>query len=181
MGPAKPHAHSESGFTLIEVMVASVLLSIGLVVLAQSFTVGFAMVVRAQDNTMAQQKAREVLESVLTGRNTQNLTFDNIDNVGTGAGIFLTALQPLYQPGHDGIIGTADDADAGMETITLPGPDGVLGTSDDDVRPLTNYKRQIEITTLTDTLKQIKVTIQYTTLPGLTRSVVVMSYVSPYI
>lgn len=181
MGPAKPHAHRESGFTLIEVLVAGLLLSVGLVALSHSFTVGFAMVIATQESTIAQQKAREVLESVLTGRNTQNITFDNIDNVGTGEGIFLTGFQPLYQSGNDGIIGTADDAAAGMETITLPGPDGVLGTSDDIVRPLASYKRKIEITTLTGTLKQIQVTIQYTTPPGLLRSVVVVSYVSPYI
>jgi prepilin-type N-terminal cleavage/methylation domain-containing protein len=185
MGPVTLHAHRESGFTLIEVMIAGLLLSIGLVALAHGYTVGFAMVVKAQHDTLAYQKAREALESVLTGRNTKDMTFDQIDNVGTGQGIFLTGFQPLYRPGSDGVSGTADDAAAGLETITLPGPDGLLGTSDDVVQPLTNYQRKIEITDLNLTgtllLKQIKVTVQYTTSPKWTRSVVVVSYVSPYI
>ena len=181
MGPAKPRAHSESGFTIIEVLVAGVLLTVGLMGLAYTFTMGFAVVLTAQQDTVARQKAREALESVLTGRNTQNITFDQIDNVGTGNGIFLTGFQPLYQSGADGIIGTADDVGEGMETITLPGPDGVLGTADDVVQPLGNYKRMIVITDLTGTLKQITVTIRYVTPPALTRSVVVTSYVSPYV
>jgi prepilin-type N-terminal cleavage/methylation domain-containing protein len=181
MRVAKPSTHNKSGFTLIEVMVTSVLLSVGLMALAQSFTLGMVTVVAAERGAIAQQKAREALESVLTGRNTQNITFDQVDNVGTGPGIFLTGFQPLYKAGQDGIIGTADDAAAGLETITLPGTDGLLGTPDDVVQSLTSFQRKIEITSLTGILKQITVTVQYTALPGLTRSVVVVSYVSPYI
>ena len=181
MGPAKPRAHSESGFTVLEVLIAGVLLCVGFLALAYNFTMGFAVVMTAQEDTIARQKAREALESVLTGRNTQNISFDQIDNVGTGNGIFLTGFQPLYQSGADGIIGTADDTAEGMETVTLPGPDGILGTADDVVQPLGNYQRKIEITSRSGTLKEIKITIQYTTPPGLTRSVVTVSYVSPYI
>ena len=172
---------AESGFTLIEVAMAASLLIIGLVGMAYAFTMGAAVVSTAQDDTIARQKARQALESVLTGRNTANISFPQIDNVGTGSGIFLTGFQPLYNYGADGVIGTADDAASGMETIVEPGPDGILGTADDIVVPLTNYQRQIVITDLTGTLKGIQVIIQYTSNTNLTRTVTVQSYVSPYI
>jgi hypothetical protein len=181
MGSAEAPTRSDGGFSLIEVLLACVLITIGLLALAAAIDMGFAMVMTAQEDTIAREKSREALESVLTGRNTANITFAQIDNVGTGSGIFLSGFQPLYQAGADGIIGTADDAAAGLETITLPGPDGILGTADDVVQPLGNYQRQIAITDLTATLKQITVTIQYTTPNNLTRSVVTVCYVSPYI
>jgi len=181
MGSAEAPIRSDGGFTVIEVLLACLLITIGLLALAGAIETGFGVVMTAQEDTIARQKAREALESVLTGRNTANISFSQIDNVGTGNGIFLTGFQPLYQPGADGIIGTADDAAEGMETITLPGPDGILGTADDIVQPLENYQRKIEITDLSGTLKQIKVTIQYTTPSNLARSVVMVCYVSPYI
>jgi hypothetical protein len=172
---------SEGGFSLIEVAMAGMLLTAGMMGLAYAFTIGGGVVMTAQEDTIGRQKAREALESILTGRNTANIAFAQIDNVGTGSGIFLTGFQPLNQSGADGIIGTADDATEGMETITMPGPDGILGTADDIVTPLTNYQRQIVITDLTGTLKQMQVTIKYKTPAGISRSVVIQSYVSPYI
>jgi hypothetical protein len=171
----------ESGFSLMEVAIAALLLIVGLVGMAYAFTVGAAVVSTAQEDTIARQKLRQALESILTGRNTANISFNQIDNVGTGSGIFLVGYQPLYGYGADGIIGTADDAASGIETIVEPGPDGVLGTADDIVLPLTNYQRQIIITDLTGTLKGMQVKIQYVTPSGLKRTVQVQSYVSPYI
>jgi hypothetical protein len=172
---------SESGFALIEVAIAASLLIIGLVGMAYAFTIGAAVVSVAQQDTIARQKGRQALESILTGRNTANISFPQIDNVGTGSGIFVTGFQPLYNYGADGIIGTADDAASGMETVVEPGPDGILGTADDIVQSLTGYQREIVITDLTGTLKGLQVIIRYTAPTGLTRSVQVQSYVSPYI
>ncbi len=54
--------------------------------------------------------------------------------------------------------------------MVLPGPDGILGTGDDKAMSLANFTRQIAISNVlnpdgsTDqTLKQIVVTISYTT------------------
>ncbi len=83
--------------------------------------------------------------------------------------------------GDDGLIGTADDG--AVETLYLPGPDGLLNEGGDDVtRPLTNFERRIEIVpvpTYTD-LKQVNVTVRYTTTQGWTRSFQVSSFVSRY-
>ena len=53
----------------------------------------------------------------------------------------------------------------------LPGPDGILGTADDKAMSLANFTRQIQIGTVLEAdgvtidpnLKQITVTISYTT------------------
>lgn len=139
----------QTGFTLIEAMIASVILAVGLMTLAYCFMVGMGVVLMAQSDTIARQKARETIESVVTALETQNLSFDSICNVGSGAGcVFVTGFTLLYNAGSDGIFGTADDAAAGVQTIDLPGPDGVIGTSDDKFVPLNGYQRQIAITQL---------------------------------
>ncbi len=82
--------------------------------------------------------------------------------------------------GVDGLIGTVDDG--AVETILLPGPDGLFGNGDDINRTLDNFERQIEIDlvpTYTD-LKQITVTVRYTTTQGWQRSFQASSYVSRY-
>jgi hypothetical protein len=55
-----------------------------------------------------------------------------------GSGTVFIPLQPddpLYDPGLDGIAGTADDASTNFMVLTRatnqPGPDGILGTADD--------------------------------------------------
>ena len=55
-----------------------------------------------------------------------------------GSGTVFIPLQPddpLYDPGPDGIAGTADDASTNFMVLTRatnqPGPDGILGTTDD--------------------------------------------------
>ena len=55
-----------------------------------------------------------------------------------GSGTVFIPLQPddpLYNPGPDGIAGTADDASTNFMVLTRatnqPGPDGILGTADD--------------------------------------------------
>jgi type II secretory pathway pseudopilin PulG len=180
----------ESGFTLIEVMVAGLVLTTGLLILAYGYGQGLASVVTAQEDTVAREKCRETLESVMTALNTNNLTFNSICNVSQGAGcIFVDGFTPVYYAGNDGIYGTADDAgpctapaQCGIQTYVMPGPDGVLGTADDITVSLSGtYLRKIDISAgpVTNT-RQITVTVQFTTSSGQTRSVVMTSYASPY-
>jgi type II secretory pathway pseudopilin PulG len=179
MESSVPHSpRHESGFTLVEVLIAGVVLSVGLVGLAGMYGQGLMTVMTAQEDTIARQKAREAMESVLTGRNTANLTYAQIENISKG-GVFKDGFTPLTTPGPDGIVNTLDDGP--VETIIMPGPDGILGTSDDVVVPLNGYQRQILITDVTSILKQVQVTILYTTTRGQTRSVTLNCYVSPYI
>jgi len=131
----------------------------------------------AQQNLIAKQKAREAMESIFTARNTAQVSFDQIRNVSDG-GVFLDGLQPLNDPGPDGLVGTSDDGS--IETMRLAGKDGLLGTPDDEARPLTGFRRQIQLSSISAEMRQITITLRYSGKQGFTRNYQVVSYISPY-
>lgn len=203
------HEHDPSGFTLIEVMIASVILVTALLSLAFAFTQALAAIDSAQMDSIARQKARQAMEDVFTARDTGGITFSQICNVGTGPNcIFINGYEPLYTAGPDGLVNTADDGTAAplpgivntngiagtatlptgcsvtpcIERVDTPGPDGILGTADDVFVPLVGYQRQILITVINPSLlNQITVTIKYTTPNGFTRYVTLVSFIGPYV
>jgi prepilin-type N-terminal cleavage/methylation domain-containing protein len=158
---------SGAGFTLIETMVAVVVLAIGVLGLAAMLASSVARMNVSQDEYIAQQKASEAVESIFTARNTGQKTWNTICNIGSAicpAGIFTAAPTQLCDPGPDGIVGTADDNCALLDSIVTPGPDGKLGTADDVNIALSNFTRTIAITAVPGTteIRQITVTINYT-------------------
>lgn len=183
---------TQQGFSLIEVMISMVILVIGLVSLLGVFGMAMATTQTAQENATAKQLANEAMEGILTARETANVTWTQIQNTGQG-GIFLPGFNPIYNPGVDGIIDTADDAASGMQTLDLPGPTGVFagncpGPGPDTCVSLANFKRQIEILVVNDSLgnpiqslHEVKITIQYTT-PQLQvpKQYVLDTFISPY-
>ena len=187
----------QTGFTLIEVMIAMFILAVGLLSLLALFAQGVASMQFAQEDMIAKQKAQEALESVYAARNTQQITFDQIRNVSdpSGTGIFLDGWQNMLEPGPDGLVGTADDGtspnppcpNTKLECVVLPGPDGLLGTADDVYLPLSNFQRQILIGpffnadgSINPDLRQITVTIRYSTINMQARQYSVVTYVSSY-
>jgi len=179
---------SQDGFTLIEVMTSMAVLTIGLVSLLGVFGLAMANTQTSQQDLIAKQLANESLDSIFTARNSSQLTWAQINNVGTGSGIFLAGMQPIYKAGADGIYGTADDAVAGEQTLQDPGPDGIFNTADDIYIPLTGYQRQVQIQPVLDangnpisTLSSITITVQYAaTQRGTIKTYVLNSYISPY-
>ena len=173
----------QGGFTLIEVVVATLVLVVGLVSMLALFTQAVVVLSCAQEDLVAQQKGQEALESIYTARNTQQITFDMVRNT-SGGGIFLDGWQPLKTPGADGLLGTADDG--AVETLTLPGPDGLLGTADDEIRRLTSFTRQIDITplviggTTSADIRQVAITVRYSTARGWQRSYRAVTYISRF-
>ena len=143
----------QSGFTLVEVMIAIAVMSIGLLSVVASIATALQTTQSAQEDLTARQKAMEALESIYTARNSQQVAFAAINNTGSG-GIFLPGAQTLLCAGPDGLVGTADDVpcvtssgttcpNGGAECWVLPGPDGKLGTADDVTYSLSNFKRTI--------------------------------------
>ncbi len=133
---------NEKGFTLIEVMIAGVIMSVGLLALAYASAQGMGVVMASQQTATAQQQARQAMEDLLAARNNGLLQFSQIDNLSNG-GVFQV----------------------GPQLLTLaPNPQGVLGTATDGQTPppLAGYTRQIQITDLSSTLKQINITVNYT-------------------
>jgi prepilin-type N-terminal cleavage/methylation domain-containing protein len=169
---------AQGGFTLIETMIAIVIMSVGILTVVAAFATAVGATQNAQENLIARQKALEAMESIFTARNTQQITFAQIANTASG-GIFTNGATPLWDSGNDGLINTADDSPfaangvcvAGPECVALPGPDGILGTADDVAMSLGNFTRQIQISpvleadgvTIDPNLKQITVTVSYST------------------
>ncbi len=193
---------AESGFSLIEVMISMVILTVGLVSVLGVFGLAMASTQTSQVDMIAKQLANEAYESIVTARNTSQISWDAIQNT-TGTqyctdlpapcGIFVGSAdnpvyQPIYNSGADGIFGTADDANAGQETLEEPGPDGKYGDADDIKIPLTEFQRAIQITPLFDvnnnlvpTLRSVTITMQYTTpQTRLQKTYVLNSFISKY-
>jgi len=140
-----------SGFSLIEVMIAVVVLVVGLTALMALFAKSLSAVQASQDGQIARQKAREALESIYAARNDGTISFDQIQNVSAG-GIFTDGFNPMYLAGSNGIPGTSSDTTI-LDRVILPGKDGIVQTApgatttsgDDIFVPLVNFQRQILI------------------------------------
>ncbi len=172
-----------SGFTLIETMVALVVLGIGLLALAAMLASSMAYMNTAQADFIAQQKASEAIESIFTARDTEAITFAQIQNVSQG-GIFIDGPQNLIDPGPDGVVDTADDKANVPDTIIKPGPDGILGTNDDIQIQLSvyyNMRRTITIANIVgvNNVRTITVTVTYST-GSFNRTYTLTSYISQY-
>lgn len=180
----------QRGFSLLEVLVSMVVLTVGLVSLLGVFAVALSKTQVSQEDMIAKRVAQEAYEAIFTARETANVQWAQIQNTGTGSvpdGIFLPGFQPIDNPGADGIIGTADDNSSGPETLILPGPDGIVGTADDVSQQLTNFQRSIAITPVvtggaTDAdLRTITITVQYQTSQSkFPKTYVLSGFISQY-
>lgn len=171
----------ERGFSLIEVLFATVILMVGLLAMLATFAYALATTQSVQEDQIAKQVAEDTMENIFTARDTQQISFAQIANTG-GGGIFVGGLTNLLDTGPDGLAGTGDDVTfnpattgcpaainpLGVQCIRLPGPDGILGTADDTFMVLSNFQRSIVIAnalnpdgTPNPNLKQVTVNVQY--------------------
>ena len=164
---------AESGFTLLEMVVAMVVMMIGLLSLAQ--VLGYALSVsnRGRGVTNAKLLVVSVLEQMENLRNTGQLTYAQIANAGavdnTGGAFKFAGFPTGFRP--------VPKAQSG------PGTDGIYGTSDDPSLPAQVYvgfERKIEISTLGagNDLKKIVVTLRYTDDGGGQRELTGTSYLN---
>ena len=167
---------SESGFSMLEMVVAMVILTVGLLGVASA--IGYSLMVsnRGQGVTNSKMLIVSILEQMETLRNTRELSFDEISNT-QATGSSFTGFP--YNP------------DEFRPVSTVPGTDGVFGTKDDLWGACTSgctdnmalarpgVTRQIRITTFPANpyLKKIQVTLRYTT-EGRTRDLVGISYLN---
>lgn len=152
----------EHGFTMLEMVVAMVIMMIGLLSLAQVLGYSLSVSNRGRGVTNTKLLVTSMLEQVENLRNTSQLTFDQIANTGAAGtpGIFQTGFKPVsINPGADGIFGTADDP-----------------TSASQIRA--GFERQVVISSLSTDLKKIEVTIRYNDPAGAQRTVSGTSYLN---
>lgn len=171
----------QRGFALLETLIAIVVLVIGLLAVLATFAMAIGNTQSVKLDSIARQKAAEAIESIYTARQTSQLSFDKIQNVGNGAGIFITGFNPMTDPGPDGLDGTGDDVAA--VPIRLPGPTGVItNTNQDELVDLGNFTRQIAIANIAGNanVRQITVSVRYPVPQGWYRTYQVQALISSY-
>jgi prepilin-type N-terminal cleavage/methylation domain-containing protein len=187
----------EGGFTLIEVMIAIVVMSVGLLAVIASFATAISATQSAEEDLIARQKVLEAMESIYTARNAQQIPFASVANVSAG-GIFLDGAQPMKCAGPDGLVGTGDDVNCttqagancpngGAECMVLPGPDGILGTGDDVTMSIGNFRRTITVNpvllasgAVNNNMMAISITVSYTKAGLPARSFTANGLISAY-
>ena len=170
----------EAGFSLIEVSLAMLILTVSALAMAGSIALGARRLTGSQDQVIAAERASEAAESVFKARDNRTLTWAQIRNVvGAGGdnGIFIDGARDIREAGADGLVNTADDG--ALELVRKPGADGLLGTSDDIQTPLIGMTREIEIRDISQTLRQLRVIVRYRSASG-TEEFVLTTYLSAY-
>ena len=105
-------ARQRRGFTLMEAMVAAIVLATGLLSVLSLFAYSLSNLQMSQEDLIARAKAKEGLESVFSARDSSQIDFSQINNKANG-GIFLDDFAPIYDPpGTDGIANTDDDSNS---------------------------------------------------------------------
>lgn len=174
---------SAKGFSLLETLIALIVLGVGILSLAAMLADALAYMQGSQDDFLAQQKAEEAAEAIFTAKYTNNATFAQISNntVGNTTGLFVTGPLPLTLPGSDGLVGSINDGGAPPDYIVYPGPDGKLGTADDVQIQLWNFTRTIVITNVAGepNLRQVAITVNYTA-GKFTRAYTLNTYISAF-
>ena len=156
---------SQKGFTLMETMIALVVLAVGILGLAAMLGDALTYTASSQNDFIAQQKAEQAVEAIFTAKYSGNATFAQIANpsVANPQGLFLTTPQLLRQPGPDGLVGSINDTTAPLDYILQPGPDGVMGTADDVQLTLGTFTRTITIADIVNepNLRTVNVVVNY--------------------
>jgi prepilin-type N-terminal cleavage/methylation domain-containing protein len=166
---------SERGFSLIEVLIAAVIATVGLLSVATVFSTSLAVIKFSEEDSIARQEAQQMIEGIYAARNTGAIPFPAIQNQSTDPvnGIFVDGYQPALQSGADGIMNTIDDGPA-LDV----GPDG---------KPLSNFRRQVAITTVfledgvtpDPNARRIQIWVQYR-VGGIVRTYTQVTYISTY-
>jgi prepilin-type N-terminal cleavage/methylation domain-containing protein len=200
---------TRSGFTLLEVLIASAILTVVAVGLLGMFAQAVLAMKYSEDDLIAREKGREALEMILSAKTTGQLTWgdnntlDTLENTSSTNGVFLgggstsSAWQPLLmacssQNGTSmsltsagyGLIGTCSDSSS--DYYILPGSAGHLNDVDAKKIPLSNFQRNITISPVTinsqlvTTLRLITVQIEYPMHPSGWRVYSVSTYISEF-
>ena len=167
------------GFTLVEVIISVIVMTVGIVGLLAAFAASLATLQQSREDSIARQEAQQFIEGIYAARNGGAYAnrgvpaFNFFQNQSQDPnGLFKDGLQPANQVGPDGLMNTNDDL-AALET----GPDG---------KPL-RLQRGIVFAplfladgvTVNPDLRKVTITIQYG-LGNLQRTYTEVTYLSDY-
>jgi prepilin-type N-terminal cleavage/methylation domain-containing protein len=157
----------QRGFSLVEVLVAMLILTAGLLPLAGLFATAVQRMTASTPQLLAREKAREAIESVHAARDTGEASWATIQNNDVTGGVFLTGPQPIKAPGNDGLVNTADDGATQILAHEF--------TREIDINPL-NFDGTA---TVNPNLREVRVEVRYK-VGGAWFSYVLTTYISSY-
>lgn len=166
----------QCGFSLVETMIAILVLSVGVLGLSQAFVAGVQQAMSSPYEVLATQKAAEAIESVFAARDSHTIAWAQMRNSDEG-GVFVGTATPMTTAGADGVLNTADDGP--VESYTFPGADGYVGTDDDRTLTLDAFTRRIRIVELSPFLRNVTVTITYPS-GAITKTYEITALISQY-
>lgn len=172
LSKSRRRAPTHSGFSLIELMVAMVVLLVGLISTAGLVLAGVAASLQAKDLAVANQLAKDAMESVFMARITGRIPFSAVNNKSQPDGIFNDGYQPINAPSPDGLVNT--DLYLAQPPLSYDTPSGRV-TFD-------RFQRQIliegETVTGDPNLRQVTINVRFT-FKGLTSVASVRTVMSP--
>lgn len=142
------------GFSLIEVLIAMVILLVGILATLSALSFGILSMESSEKRSISKEAARSTMETVFSmrdllafdaqvGGTTYNWDAIQIKN-GNNGGIFLDGWRPIREsPGADGIFGTDDDSCAA-------GASCGSGANVNNSAVTPGYERKIEISDITE-------------------------------
>lgn len=158
--------NGEKGFTYIEVIIAILIMTIG--ILACLSAISFAMLREreAEQRNTARQMVSSALESIFAARDLRNNnalnTWTSLNNdTAMPAGIFASNWTPIrMEAGLDGIHGTADDACASGTNCTVGGYTNTSAEMDGFERRIT-FSNVVEPGIAVVRKKRIEISVRY--------------------
>ncbi|MBL8151382.1 MAG: prepilin-type N-terminal cleavage/methylation domain-containing protein [Blastocatellia bacterium] len=120
---------NREGFSLLEIVIAILVVTIGLLALSAALVIGVTLPGRAKQQELAKQLANTIMESIIAAKESPRPGFNDFASISytTAGGRFIAPpdnITPMLEPGPDGVYGTCDD---GLPPGAV-GPCGGLGT-----------------------------------------------------
>jgi prepilin-type N-terminal cleavage/methylation domain-containing protein len=177
--------NSQAGFSLLETIIALLIITIGLLGTVATVTYSLQMTTASRNIGTAKLMIISTFEEIETLRNDATLEFKQIGNVGNVDNTqtkyqfsgFSVGIQSVsMNPGRDRIYGTDDD-------LIDAGTDQVFGTADDfqnDSLIRSGYQREIIISPLPNQpeIKKVEVKIRYFSVGGSSQEVNGICYIN---
>lgn len=158
----------EAGFSLVETIIALVILLVGILATLQAVSFGMLYVQETEKRGYAKEIARSTMETIFSIRDLQafdpqvgetyNWNALQVSN-GSNGGIFLDDWKPIREnPGDDGIFGTSDDSCAANVSC-------VVGGYTNSSAVVKGFERKIEIFDITENgvvrKRRVDVSVRY--------------------
>src|SRR6185503_6942614 len=100
----------KEGFSLIEIMIAILIVTTGLLALSAALIIGVTLPGRARQQEIAKQLANSIMESIIAAKESSRPGFSTFESLNfttsNPPGRFVPGVAAMLEPGPDGVYGT---------------------------------------------------------------------------